>query len=174
MGSWAANAVDFAYECGLINGIGGDRFGPDASMTRAMLVTVLYRAAGSPEVTITTNFTDLDVGSYYYNAVVWANVMGIVNGITDTTFSPDGPVTRQQIAAILYRYADAMGALSQAEGNLNAFTDKDSVESYAVVPMTWAVGRGIITGTTDTTLSPQSHATRAQVAVMLHRYLIGQ
>ena len=114
VGSWAANAVDFAYECGLINGIGGDRFGPDAS------------------------------------------------------------VTRQQIAAILYRYADAMGALSQAEGNLNAFTDKDSVESYAVVPMTWAVGRGIITGTTDTTLSPQSHATRAQVAVMLHRYLIGQ
>ena len=105
---------------------------------------------------------------------MWANVMGIVNGITDTTFSPDGPVTRQQIAAILYRYADAMGALSQAEGNLNAFTDKDSVESYAVVPMTWAVGRGIITGTTDTTLSPQSHATRAQVAVMLHRYLIGQ
>ena len=174
VGSWAANAVDFAYECGLINGIGGDRFGPDASMTRAMLVTVLYRAAGSPEVTITTNFTDLDVGSYYYEAVVWANVMGIVNGITDTTFSPDGPVTRQQIAAILYRYADAMGALSQAEGNLNAFTDKDSVESYAVVPMTWAVGRGIITGTTDTTLSPQSHATRAQVAVMLHRYLIGQ
>ena len=174
VGSWAANAVDFAYECGLINGIGGDRFGPDASMTRAMLVTVLYRAAGSPEVTITTNFTDLDVGSYYYEAVVWANVMGIVNGITDTTFSPDGPVTRQQIAAILYRYADAMGALSQAEGNLNAFTDKDSVESYAVVPMTWAVGRGIITGTTDTTLSPQNHATRAQVAVMLHRYLIGQ
>lgn len=174
VGSWAANAVDFAYECGLINGIGGDRFGPDASMTRAMLVTVLYRAAGSPEVTITTNFTDLNVGSYYYEAVVWANVMGIVNGITDTTFGPDNPVTRQQIAAILYRYADAMGALSQTEGNLNAFTDKDSVDSYAAVPMTWAVGRGIITGTTDTTLSPQNHATRAQVAVMLHRYLIGQ
>lgn len=174
VGTWAANAVDFAYECGLINGVGEDRFSPDASMTRAMLVTVLYRAAGSPEVTVTTNFTDLDVGSYYYEAVVWANVLGIVNGITDTTFSPDSPVTRQQIAAILYRYADAMGALSQADGNLNAFTDKDSVESYALVPMTWAVGRGIITGTTDTTLSPQNHATRAQVAVMLHRYLIGQ
>lgn len=174
VGNWAANAVDFAYGCGLVNGVEATLFGPNTSMTRAMLVTVLYRAAGSPEVAVTTNFTDLDVGSYYYNAVVWANVMGIVNGTTDTTFSPNAPVTRQQIAAILYRYADAMGSITEAQGSLNAYTDKNKVEPYAVTPMTWAVSKGIISGMTNTTLEPLGNATRAQVVVILHRYLIGQ
>ena len=174
VGNWAANAVDFAYGCGLVNGVEATLFGPNTSMTRAMLVTVLYRAAGSPQVTVTTNFTDLDVGSYYYNAVVWANVMGIVNGTSDTTFSPNAPVTRQQIAAILYRYADAMGAITEFQGSLDAYTDKNKVEAYAVTPMTWAVSKGIISGMTDTTLEPLGNATRAQVVVILHRYLIGQ
>lgn len=174
VGNWAANAVDFAYGCGLVNGVEATLFGPNTSMTRAMLVTVLYRAAGSPEVAVTTNFTDLDVGSYYYNAVVWANVMGIVNGTSDTTFSPNAPVTRQQIAAILYRYADAMGVITEVQGNLNAYTDKNKVEPYAVAPMTWAVSKGIISGMTGTTLEPLGNATRAQVVVILHRYLIGQ
>lgn len=174
VGSWAANAVDFAYNCGLVNGVEPTLFGPNTSMTRAMLVTVLYRAAGSPQVTVTTNFTDLDVGDYYYNAVVWANVMGIVNGTSDTTFSPNDPVTRQQIAAILYRYAGAMGSTPEVQGDLNAYTDKNQVEPYAVIPMTWAVSKGIISGMTDTTLEPLGNATRAQVVVILHRYLIGQ
>ncbi len=174
VGNWAANAVDFAYGCGLVNGVEATLFGPNTSMTRAMLVTVLYRAAGSPQVTVTTNFTDLDVGSYYYNAVVWANVKGIVNGTSDTTFSPNAPVTRQQIAAILYRYADAMGALTSFQGSLNAYTDKNKVDTYAVTPMTWAVSKGIISGMTGSTLEPQGNATRAQVVVILHRYLIGQ
>lgn len=174
VGNWAANAVDFAYGCGLVNGVEATRFAPNTSMTRAMLVTVLYRAAGTPQVTVTTNFTDLNVGSYYYNAVVWANTMGIVNGTSDTTFSPNAPVTRQQIAAILYRYADAMGTITEVQGNLDAYTDKNKVDSYAVTPMTWAVSKGIISGMTDTTLEPRGNATRAQVVVILHRYLIGQ
>lgn len=173
VGNWAANAVDFAYGCGLVNGIDTTHFGPDLAMTRAMLVTVLYRAAGSPQVTVTTNFTDLNVGDYYYNAVVWANVMGIVNGTSDTTFSPNVPVTRQQIAAILYRYADAMGSVTESKGDLNGYSDKNRIDPYAVDAMTWAVGQGIISGMTGTTLEPQGNATRAQVAVILHRYLIG-
>ncbi|MDO4516236.1 MAG: Ig-like domain-containing protein [Bacillota bacterium] len=173
VGSWAANAVDFAYDCGLVNGVEEGLFSPNTPMTRAMLVTVLYRAAGSPQAAVTTNFTDL-TEEYYYNAVVWANVMGIVNGTSDTTFSPNDPVTRQQIAAILYRYAGATGSIPQAQGSLNAYADKDQVDAYAVTPMTWAVGKGIISGMTDTTLEPQGKATRAQVAVILHRYLIGQ
>lgn len=171
VGLWAADAVDFAYHFGLVSGVEETKFAPNSPMTRAQLVTVLYRAAGSPEVTVTTNFEDLDVGAYYYNAVVWGNVMGVVNGTSDTTFSPNAYVTREQLATILYRYADTMGDNVAVSGNLNAYTDKDKVGSYAVTPMTWAVEHGIITGTTGTTLSPKSTTTRAQVAVMLHRYL---
>jgi len=147
-------------------------FGPNSPMTRAQLVTVLYRATGSPQVTVTTNFTDLEVGSYYYNAVVWASLNGIVNGVSDTAFAPNTPVTRQQIAAILYRYAKFSGNLTANQGSLEAFEDRSSVEPYAVESMAWAVGEGIISGTTPTTLSPLDQATRAQVAVMLHRYLV--
>jgi len=176
VGSWAANSIDFAYHCGLINGVEPTRFAPNSPMTRAMLVTVLYRAAGSPQVTVTTNFTDLNVGDYYYSAVVWANTHGIVNGVTDTTFAPNNPVTRQQIAAILHRYAKASGNLTPNQGSLEAFDDRSSVEPYAVESMAWAVGEGIISGTTNDgvtlLLSPLSQATRAQVAVMLHRYLV--
>lgn len=171
VGLWAADAVDFAYHFGLVSGVEETKFAPNSPMTRAQLVTVLYRAAGSPEVTVTTNFEDLDVGAYYYNAVVWGNVTGVVNGTSDTTFSPNAYVTREQLATILYRYADTMGDNVAVSGNLNAYTDKDKVGSYAVTPMTWAVEHGIITGTTGTTLSPKSTTTRAQVAVMLHRYL---
>lgn len=171
VGLWAANAVDYAYHFGLVGGVSEDKFAPNTSMTRAQLVTILYRAAGSPQMTVTTNFEDLDVGAYYYSAVVWATVTGVVNGTSDTTFSPNSYVTREQIAAILYRYADTMGDNVTVSGNLNAYTDKDQVSDYAVEPMIWAVDRGIISGTTDTTLSPKSTATRAQVVVMLHRYL---
>ena len=171
VGLWAADAVDFAYHFGLVSGVEETKFAPNSPMTRAQLVTVLYRAAGSPEVTVTTNFEDLDVGAYYYNAVVWGNVMGVVNGTSDTTFSPNAYVTREQLATILYRYADTMGDNVAVSGNLNAYTDKDKVGSYAVTPMTWAVEHGIITGTTGTTLSPKSTTTRAQVAGMLPRDL---
>lgn len=171
VGTWAADAVDFAYHFGLVSGVSKTEFAPNSPMTRAQLVTVLYRAAGSPSVTVSTNFEDLDVGSYYYSAVVWANVNGIVNGTSDTTFSPDSRLTRQQLAAILYRYARAFGGDTSYTGNLSHFTDRHQVDSYATTPMTWAVSHEIISGTSDTTLSPLSTATRAQVVVILHRYL---
>ena len=171
-GTWSADAVDFASDMRLVNGTGEKTFAPNATMTRAMLVTVLYRAAGSPEMTVTTNFTDLDANSYYYNAVVWANAMGVVTGITETTFSPDAPVTREQIAVILYRYANLNGNTDGVTGaNLDVYSDRNQLDDYAVRGMSWAVSRGIVTGTSATTLSPISPATRAQVVVMLHRYL---
>lgn len=171
VGTWAADAVDFAYHFGLVSGVSKTEFAPNSPMTRAQLVTVLYRAAGSPSVTVSTNFEDLDVGSYYYSAVVWANVNGIVNGTSDTTFSPDSRLTRQQLAAILYRYARTFGGDTSYIGNLSHFTDRHQVDSYATTPMIWAVSHEIISGTSDTTLSPLSTATRAQVVVILHRYL---
>lgn len=171
VGTWAADAVDFAYHFGLVSGVSKTEFAPNSPMTRAQLVTVLYRAAGSPSVTVSTNFEDLDVGSYYYSAVVWANVNGIVNGTSDTTFSPDSRLTRQQLAAILYRYARAFGGDTSYTGNLSHFTDRHQVDTYATTPMIWAVSHEIISGTSDTTLSPLSTATRAQVVVILHRYL---
>lgn len=171
VGRWAANAVDFAQHFSLVSGVSTGRFGPNQSMTRAQLVTILYRAAGSPQMTVTTNFEDLDVGAYYYSAVVWATVKGVVDGTSDTTFSPDKKVTREQIAAILYRYANSRGEDLTVSGNLDAYTDKGQVSAYAAKPMLWAVDRGVISGTTDKTLSPKSSATRAQVVVMLHRYL---
>ena len=171
-GIWSADAVDFASDMRLVNGTGEKTFSPDATMTRAMLVTVLYRAAGSPDMTVTTNFTDLDPNSYYYNAVVWANAMGVVTGTSETTFTPDAPVTREQIAVILFRYADLLGTTDGVTGaNLDVYADHDQVSDYAIRGMSWAVSRGIITGTSETTLSPNDPATRAQVVVMLHRYL---
>lgn len=171
-GAWAADSVDFAYQCGLVNGMEDDQFAPGATMNRAMLVTVLYRAAGSPEMTVTTNFTDLNANSYYYNAVVWANAMGVVDGTSETTFSPDDPVTRQQIAVILYRYAALSGRADGTDvAGLDHFADRAQVGDYALRAMGWAVAKGIITGTDENTLSPNDPATRAQVVVMLHRYL---
>ena len=172
VGSWAANAVDFACDFGLVNGMEPNKFYPNSTMTRAQLVTILYRAAGSPEQAVTTNFEDLNVGAYYYNAVVWANVSGVVNGTSDRTFSPDALITREQIATILYRYAETTGGdTSATAAALNGYADKGKVSSWATKAMTWAVSHGIISGVTDSTLSPLSSATRAQVVVMLHRYL---
>ena len=171
---WAANSVDFMYMNDIIKGNNTKNpklFGPGAKMTRAMLVTVLYRAAGEPTVTgITNKFTDNKQGQYYYNAVLWASNMGIVNGATATTFDPNGNVTREQIAAILYRYEGS----PTVTGSLRGYPDQAQVSSFAVTAMQWAVGTGIITGVTSggrTTLSAKGNATRAQVAVMLHRFL---
>lgn len=171
-GNWSADGVDFAYANGFVTGVDATHFAPNETMTRAMLVTVLYRAAGSPDMTVTTNFEDLNPNSYYYTAVVWASAMGVVNGTSDTTFSPDRPVTRQQIATILYRYADLNGHTGDVvQGSLNRYVDRDQVWDYAEKGMTWAVNQGILNGTSQTTLSPNDPASRAQVAVMLHRYL---
>ena len=171
---WAANSVDFMYGNGLVNGISTKNpnvFGPGQNMTRAMLVTILYRAAGEPSVAgITNKFTDNKQNQYYYEPVLWASSKGIVNGATATTFDPNGNVTREQIAAILYRYEGS----PTVSGSLSGYPDQAQVSSFAVTAMQWAVGTGIITGVTSggrTTLSAKGNATRAQVAVMLHRFL---
>lgn len=169
---WAANSVDFMADSKLVNGITTTTFGPNQTMTRAMLVTILYRAAGQPSVAgITNKFTDLKANEYYVDAVLWAANTGVVTGATATKFDPDGKVTREQIAAILYRYA---GSPTGNAASLTGFSDQKNVSAYAVPALQWAVGLGIITGVSTngrTTLSAKNNATRAQVAVMLHRFL---
>lgn len=169
-GKWSANAIDFMSYNSLVTGTGSKIFSPEVNMDRAMLVTILYRIEGEPTVSNVTNpFTDVKKGSYYYNAVLWAYKNDIVNGTTKTTFSPSSYITREQIASILYRYAGS----PKTTGTLTGFTDKSQVSSYATTAMAWAVKNGIITGTNSagTVLSPTGNGTRAQVAVMLHRYL---
>ncbi len=170
--SWAAGSVDFAQKWGLVNGITTTTFGPNSTMNRAQLVTILYRAAGEPSVAgIANPFKDVPSNMYYYNAVLWASKNGIVTGTSTTTFGPNGNVTREQVATFLYRYAKYKGISVTTTSTLSSYTDRAKVSSYAIEPMTWAVAKGIITGTTTTTLSPTGTATRAQVAVMLHRFL---
>ena len=173
VGSWAADSIDFAYSWGLVNGITTTTFDPNSTMTRAQLVTILYRAAGSPAVSGGTSFADVASGAYYYNAVIWAAKNGIVNGVSATSFNPNGNVTREQVASILYRYASYKGMSTSANGSLSSYTDVSKVSSYATTALTWAVGKGIITSTSATAkvLTPGGSATRAQVSVMLHRFL---
>lgn len=167
VGSWASNAVDFMSANALVGGTGTGKFSPMDKMTRAMLVTVLYRAAGSPSVTGLANpFTDVAKNQYYYNAVLWAYSKGVVTGNSATTFNPNGNISRQDIAAILYRYAGSPAAT----GSVTSFTDNAKISSYALTAMKWAVGSGYIGGSGNK-LNPTGQATRAEVAVMLHRFL---
>ena len=166
-GSWSADSVDFMQANGLIKGTGKKQFNPNGSMTRGDLVLILYRLAGQPSVYGVKNpFKDVTSGDYYYKAILWAYENDVVNGTGRDTFSPKKNVTREQLAAILYRYTGTPGT----SGRLTAFTDADNVSSYAVNAMKWAVGAGIINGS-GSKLDPQGSATRAQVAAMLHRYL---
>lgn len=166
-GYWAADSIDFMADNGLFTGTSTYGFSPNNPMTRAMLVTVLYRAAGQPSVSGVTNpFTDIK-RDYYYNAVLWAYKNNIVTGTSANKFSPDANVTREQIASILYRY---MGSPT-ATGSLVGYTDRTEISAYAATAMQWAIGKGYITGMTATTLAPTGNATRAQVAVMIHRFL---
>ena len=168
---WFHGAVKYAYENGLMNGVSETKFDPNGEMTRAMLVTVLYRAAGSPTVEgMTMPFTDVPAGEYYTNAVLWAYRDELVNGMDETHFDPDGTLTRQQLATILYRLASRDAVLPET-GDLGQFTDSGAIHDYAKSPMTWAVGVGILQGMGDGTLAPEGNTTRAQVATMLMRYL---
>ena len=172
-GAWASDAIDFAYKWGLVSGTGDGTFSPDSTMSRAMLVTVLYRAAGSPQVTGSCPFTDVAQGDYFYRPVIWAVENGIASGTSATTFNPNGDVTREQVAAFLHRYSKYTGGDAAVTGSLSGYADLSAVSSYAVEPMTWAVQKGYITSASsdEKVLSPVGNATRAQVAVMLHRYL---
>ena len=166
-GSWYHEAVDYALKAGLMNGMGDGKFDPDGSLTRAMLVTILYRAEGSPNVSGEANpFTDVKSGQWYTDAVIWAAHEGIVNGMTETTFAPNLKITREQIATILYRYAGS----PKTDGSLDEFSDALTVSPYAIDAMRWSVEEGIINGM-DGKLAPKDNATRAQIATLLMRYL---
>ena len=165
--SWAANAVDFMNEYGLVKGTGTSTFGWKGSMTRGDFVLTLYRNAGSPSVYGVSNpFTDVKSTDYYYEAVLWAYRNNVVNGTSTTTFGPKGKITREQIASILWRLAGK----PVYSASLRSYTDYASVSDYAYDAMSWAVGSGYVKGS-GAKLSPKNNATRAEVAVMLHRYL---
>lgn len=165
---WFYDDVAFVYENGLFSGTDSRSFSPNASMTRAMLVTVLYRLEGESTVTGRSSFTDVRSGAYYEKAVIWAAANGIVTGTDSTSFSPDAKVTREQLAAILYRYAQYRKLDTDASAKLNSFTDADSVSAYASEALGWAVSEGLINGASGK-LMPKGDATRAQVAAILHR-----
>ena len=165
--SWAANAVDFMNEYGLVKGTGTSTFGWKGNMTRGDFVLILYRNAGSPSVYGVSNpFTDVKSTDYYYEAVLWAYRNNVVNGTSTTTFGPKDKITREQIASILWRLAGK----PVYSASLRSYTDYASVSDYAYDAMSWAVGSGYVKGS-GAKLSPKNNATRAEVAVMLHRYL---
>ena len=152
-----------------MNGVSDTKFDVNGSVTRAQLVTILYRTAGEPSVEGLENpFTDVEAGKWFTDAVVWAANEGIVKGVTETTFEPNTAISRQQIVTILFRFE---GAEKVAENKLAAFTDADKVAPYAADAMNWAVAEGIMNGVTATTLEPAATATRAQICAIVMRYL---
>ena len=155
-----------------MEGVDDTLFAPNASLTRKMLVTILWRVEGKPVVNYYMPFTDVDGAAWYAEAVRWAASEGIVNGVTDTSFAPDDPITREQLAAILYRYAKAKGydVSIGEETNILSYADFAQISEYAIPAMQLACGAGIINGFTESTLVPQGTATRAQVATMLMRF----
>ena len=167
---WFYDDVVYAYENGLFSGTSDTTFSPNASMTRAMLVTVLYRLEGQPTVSGRSGFSDVKLNSYYEDAVTWAADNGIVNGTGTTTFSPNANVTREQMAAILYRYAQYKQYGTTASAGLNGFSDAAKVSTYAKAPLSWAVAEKLVNGS-EGRLLPTGNATRAQVAAILHRFV---
>lgn len=171
--AWYHEGVDYALTNGLMNGVGGGRFEPDGQLTRAQLVTVLYRAAGEPDTGKQVNpFTDVADDAWYTKAVIWAANNGIVNGVAKNVFAPDASITREQIATMLYRYA---GAEAAKEDKLSAFPDAAKTSDWAKEALNWAVASGLINGVADAngtaSLEPQATATRAQIATILMRWL---
>lgn len=169
-GSWYYDSVAYVYEQGLMGGTGEGRFSPDLTTSRAMIVTILYRLEGSPAVSGGASFADVTAGQWYSDGVAWASANGIVTGYSNGSFGPDDTITREQMAAILYRHARYKGYDLSAQAALDGYADAAQVSAYAADAMKWAVGSGLITGTSGTTLSPAGSATRAQAAVILARF----
>lgn len=167
---WYFDAVQYVYENDMMAGTSDTTFSPNQTTTRGMIVTILYRLEGEPTVTGTTAFTDVTADQYYANAVAWAVQNGIVAGSDATTFAPNNAITREQMAAILYRYAQFKGYDVSAKADLSTYIDAADVSAYATDAMAWASQTGLITGTSATTLSPAGQATRAQVATILMRF----
>ena len=167
---WFYDAVTYAYENGLMDGVGMGLFAPNSETTRAQLVTILYRLAGQPAVSGNLPFTDVESGTWYTDAILWAAQNNIVNGVSDTEFAPGDEITRQQLVTILYRYAEAKGYDVSASADLSGYPDADQVQDYAQPAMAWAVAENIIQGMEDGTLKPAGNASRAQIATILMRF----
>ena len=166
--AWYYNAVRYVYDAGLMNGTSATTFAPTATLTRSMTAQVLYNLAGTPAAGA-SNFSDVASGAWYADAVAWASAQGVVTGYGNGTFGPNDPVTREQLAAMLYRYAQSIGASTAAQTDLAGYPDRDSVSDWAYEAMSWAVGAGIITGTDAGALNPLGYASRAEVATILMR-----
>ena len=171
-GDWFYEAVRYAYETGLMDGVGDNLFAPNSETTRAQLVTILYRLAGQPAVSGDLPFTDVEAGTWYTDAVAWAAENGIVNGTTDATFAPGEDITREQLVTVLYRYAESKGYDVSASADLSGYPDAGQVQDYAQPAMAWAVAEGIVEGV-DGNLNPTGDATRAQIATILMRFCEG-
>ena len=170
---WFYNDVKYVYEKGMMAGTAADVFAPNATTTRAMIVTILYRLEGSPAVTGTSAFVDVPTGQWYTDAVNWAAANQIVKGTSATTFAPNDSITREQMAAILYRYAQYKGYDVTKKADLSGYSDNGQVSAYAKDALAWANAAKLINGVTNTTLAPQGNATRAQVSAILHRFCDG-
>ena len=168
--AWYYDAVQYVYENGLMDGTGGGAFSPAATTTRGMVVTILYRLAGQPAVTGASGFTDVVAGQWYSDAVLWASANGIVSGYGNGSFGPGDTVTREQLAVILYRFAQTQGEDVTQTGALSTFTDGGDTAQWAQSAMSWAVGSGLISGKGNGVLDPQGTATRAEVAAILARF----
>ena len=169
-GAWYKDAVQYVYENGIMSGTGKNSFGPDRNTTRGMFVTMLYRIEKEPPVNGVALFVDARSG-YFSKAVQWAQQEGVVTGTSATEFSPNVPMTREQLAAVLYRYAQYLGRDTSKTAELNAFADRGDVSGYAKEAMAWAVAEGLLTGVGGSRLAPTAPATRAQVAEILYRFL---
>ena len=170
-GDWFYDAVRYAYETGLMDGVGDSLFAPNSETTRAQLVTILYRLAGQPAVSGDLPFTDVESGTWYTDAVLWAAQNGIVNGVSDTEFVPGDDITREQLAVILYRYAAYQGYDVSQRADLSGFGDAESISDYAQAALSWAHAQGLVLGFEDGSLRPQGTASRAQIAAVLMRFL---
>ena len=170
---WFYNDVKYVYEKGMMAGTAADVFAPNTTTTRAMIVTILYRLEGSPAVTGTSAFVDVPAGQWYTDAVNWAAANQIVKGTSATTFAPNASITREQMAAILYRYAQYKGYDVTKKADLSGYSDNGQVSAYAKDALAWANAAKLINGVTNTTLVPQGNATRAQVSAILHRFCDG-
>ena len=170
---WFFDSVKYVADNKLMNGVSETEFAPDNTLTRAMLVTVLYRNAGEPATNRSIPFADIDMGAYYANAVSWAKQNGIISGVTENEFAPDANITREQIATIMFRYAQYKGYdVSVGENtNILSYDDFDSISEYAIAAMQYACGSGLMKGKTASTLNPKDNATRAEIAAVLYRFI---
>ena len=161
----------FVYENGLMLGTSKTLFSPHGTATRGMMATILWRMEGSPVPKGKNSFTDVEAGKWYADAITWTAENGIFAGYGKDKFGPDDPITREQLAAIFYRYADYKGYDLTVKGNLDKFKDSDKITDYAKTAMQWAVGSGLVKGKSGNLLDPQGTATRAEIAAMLHRFI---